>query len=165
MSTTPEELADPAPVRRNFSEGPHNLGAVTLLSRLVQEVLAVQLSRLGLTFAQAIVLVRLWQSADGNLPQSELIEMLVLSRASGSLVLKELEDQGFIIRSTDPVDARRLLVELTPRGEQIESDVHAAFEEVESRLFHPVGSDTWQTVYGSLRSAILALVSERQKPG
>lgn len=162
MSRTPQDPAESHPGRRGFAEGPHNLGAVTLLARLVQERLAVPLGELGLTFAEAVAMVRLWRSPDGSLPQSELIEKLVLSRASGSLVLSELEDAGFVTRSADPQDARRLLVHLTDRGEEIEGEVHAAFERLESHLFDPIGSDSWQTVYHSLRSAVLTMIAERQ---
>ncbi len=147
--------------RRSFSQGPHNLGLVTLLSRLVQEKLAPLLGASGLTFAQAIAMVRLWQSPDGSLPQSQLIEKLVLSRASGSLVLSELEESGFIARTADPADGRRLMVKLTGRGEEIEGDVYAAFEQLEAHLFHPIGADEWQAVHRSLRSAVLTMIQER----
>ena len=160
--TAPAHPANPAgSVRKSFSQGPHNLGLVTLLSRLVQEELAPLLGACGLTFAQAIAMVRLWQSPDGSLPQSQLIEKLVLSRASGSLVLSELEEAGFVARSVDPADGRRLLVKLTDRGEQIEGEVYAAFEQLEAHLFHPIGSDDWHTVNRSLRAAVLTMIGER----
>ncbi|MCQ3803018.1 MAG: MarR family transcriptional regulator [bacterium] len=165
MPNEPPDTAGTSPNRQGFAEGPHNLGAVTLLARLVQERLAVPLGKLGLTFAEAIAMVRLWRSPDGSLPQSDLIEQLVLSRASGSLVLSELEEAGFITRSIDPHDARRLLVSLTPQGEEIESKVHDAFEQLESHLFSPIGSDNWETVYDSLRSAVLTMIAERQQTG
>lgn len=157
-TTTPGTL----PARRGFAEGPHNLGVVTLLARLVQERLATSLSKLGLTFAEAIAMVRLWRSPDGSMAQSDLIEKLVLSRASGSLVLSELEKAGYVTRSPDPQDARRLLVHLTDSGKEIENQVHAAFEQLESHLFDPIGSDNWDTVHTSLRSAVLTMIAERQ---
>lgn len=152
----------PEPSRRGFSEGPHSLGAVTLLARLVQERLAGPLGTMGLTFAQAVAMVRLWRSPDGSLSQSELIEKLVLSRASGSLVLAELEEAGLVARSVDPRDGRRLLVHLTNRGAGIEGEVHAAFEELEAHLFAPIGSQSWDAMYNSLRSAVLTMIAERR---
>ena len=151
---------EPMP-RSGFSDGPHVLGAVTLLARLVQEALASRLSDLGITFAQAVALVRLWQAPDGTLPQSELIEKLAVSRASGSLVLGELESAGYLDRSIDPLDARRQVVTLTDDGRRIEADVHAAFEGLESWLFDPIGSDEWKTTYTELRSAIETLIAHR----
>jgi DNA-binding MarR family transcriptional regulator len=141
------------------------LGAVTLLARLLQESVVPKLSDLGLTFAQAVAMVRLWQAPTGELSQSVLIEMLAVSRASGSLVLSELESQGFIVRSVDRGDGRRHVVRLTDRGVAIEQAVHDVFEHAEAKLFDPVGSLEWQTTYRSLRSAIESLIEERSSSG
>jgi len=153
------------PKREGFDEGPHVLGAVTLLARLVQDALTPRLAEFGLSFAEAVAMVRLWQSPTASLPQSALIEKLAVSRASGSLVLSDLEQKGFVRRLLDPGDARRQIVELTERGTAIESDVHEAFEDLEGRLFHPIGSESWKTTYRSLRSAIDALVAVRNGAG
>lgn len=147
--------------RAGFADGPHVLGAVTLLARLVQDELGPRLAELGLTFAEAVAMVRLWQAPGGTLGQSELIEKLAVSRASGSLVLSDLEESGFITRSIDPSDARRQVVTLSEKGRAVEPDVHAEFEAVEARLFDPIGSDAWKTTYGSLRSAIESLLVAR----
>lgn len=163
MENTLDANAGADSSRVGFSEGPHSLGAVTLLARLVQERLSIALGELGLTFAEAIAMVRLWQSPTGALAQSELIEQLILSRASGSLVLSDLEEAGFITRSKDPRDARRLLVNLTAGGREIEQSVHAAFEQLESHLFDPIGSLRWETVYNSLTSAVKTMIAERHK--
>ena len=154
-------MSESRPQRSDFSDGPHALGAVTLLARLLQDVLTPRLAELGLSFAEAVAMVRLWQSPDGSLSQSELIERLAVSRASGSLVLSDLEKGGFVTRSIDPADARRQIVELTARGSEIEGPVHAEFEAMEAHLFDPIGSDAWKTTYGSLRSAIETLIAER----
>jgi DNA-binding MarR family transcriptional regulator len=131
----------------------------------VQDALTPRLAEFGLSFAEAVAMVRLWQSPTGSLPQSALIEKLAVSRASGSLVLSDLEQKGFVRRLLDPGDARRQIVELTERGTAIESEVHEAFEDLEGRLFHPIGSESWKTTYRSLRSAIDALVAVRNGAG
>ncbi|MDH3247668.1 MAG: MarR family transcriptional regulator [Acidimicrobiia bacterium] len=147
--------------REGFADGPHVLGAVTLLARLVQDELGPRLGELGLTFAETVAMVRLWQAPGGTLGQSDLIEKLAVSRASGSLVLSDLERSGFITRSIDPTDARRQVVALSEKGRAAESAVHSEFEALESRLFDPIGSDAWKTTYGSLRSAIESLLVAR----
>lgn len=161
MSTTSEPIAHGGTDRTGFGDGPHLLGGITLLARLAQEMVAARLAPFGLTFSQAVAMVRLWQTDGGSMPQSELIEKLAVSRASGSLVLSELEAKGFITRSIDPTDARRQIVSLSDRGAEIQTEVHAEFEAVEVRLFDPIGSDAWKTTYGSLRSAIESLLMER----
>ena len=154
-------MKDPDTMRSGFADGPHVLGAVTLLARLAQDELGPRLAKHGLTFAEAVAMVRLWQAPEGTLGQSELIEKLAVSRASGSLVLSELETNGFIRRSIDPTDARRQVVALSAKGRAVESAVHAEFETLEAHLFDPVESDAWKTTYGSLRSAIDSLLVAR----
>lgn len=150
--------------RSRFGEGPHVLGAVTLLARLAQEQIAANLTDFGLTFSQAVAMVRLWQTDDGSISQSDMIERLAVSRASGSLVLTELATLGLLTRSSDPADARRQIVRLTERGREIEPAVHAVFESVEAELFAPIDSEEWWTAYRQLRSAIDKLVAGRSTP-
>ena len=101
-------------------------------ARLAQEQVAIRLSALGISYAQAVVLVRLYRSATGTLPKSDMIESLAVSRASGTLVLSQLEARGLVSRAADPGDARRLVIALTEAGRGLEEPVHGVFEEVES---------------------------------
>lgn len=103
-----------------------------MTARLAQEQVAIRLSALGISYAQAVVLVRLYRSASGSLPQSDMIDSLAVSRASGTLVLSQLEARGLVSRAADPGDARRLVIELTEAGRDLEEPVHAVFQEVES---------------------------------
>lgn len=103
--------------------------------------MATRLSALGISYAQAVVLVRLYRSVTGSVPQTDMIESLAVSRASGTLVLSQLEARGLISRTADPGDARRLVVELTDAGRALELPVYGVFEEVESvirRSLEPV---------------------------
>ncbi|HSR22487.1 MAG TPA: MarR family transcriptional regulator [Candidatus Eisenbacteria bacterium] len=123
-----------------FLASSHLSGLLVLTARLVQEQVAIRLSPLGISYAQAAVLVCLYRSATGVLPQSDLIESLAVSRASGTLVLTQLQALGLIGRTPDPGDARRLVIRLTDAGRDLELPVHGAFEEVESvirRSLHP----------------------------
>ncbi len=106
-------------------------------------------------------MVRLWQTPSGSAPQSELIEKLAVSRASGSLVLSELESTGLITRTIDPRDGRRQIVSLTEKGREIEGPVYKVFETTEAELFAAVGTEEWWTTYGQVRAAIDALISDR----
>lgn len=103
-----------------------------MTARLAQEQVATRLSALGISYAQAVVLVRLYRSVTGTLPQSDMIESLAVSRASGTLVLSQLEARGLVSRTADPADARRLVIELTDAGRGLEQPVHDVLEEVET---------------------------------
>jgi DNA-binding MarR family transcriptional regulator len=106
----------------------------------VQERIGRDLEPLGVSYAQAAVLVRLWRR-DGQMPQAEMIRSLALSRASGTLVLNELEQRGLIERRQDERDARRLVVRLTEEGVDIEPQVFEVFHLVESAIRAPLSED------------------------
>jgi DNA-binding MarR family transcriptional regulator len=117
---------------RPFITSPHLIGLLTVTARLVQEQVAIKLSPLGVSYAQMVVLVRLYRSLTGTVPQTDMIESLAVSRASGTLVLSQLEARGLVVRTADPADARRLVIALTDAGRDLELPVHAVLEEVES---------------------------------
>ncbi len=119
---------------RSFRTTSHVLGLVTLVGRLVQERLGYLLQSHGLSFAQAVALVRLWRSPDGTLRQSDLIESLTVSRALGSQLLGELERMKLIVRRIDSSDGRRQVVALTESGANLETEVLKVFDQVENEL-------------------------------
>ncbi len=76
----------------------------------------------------------LWVSAAGGLvlgilrdrgpmPPSELSERLIVTRATVTGVLDSLERRGFVRRSANPADRRSLLVEITPEGLRVLTDL------------------------------------------
>jgi DNA-binding MarR family transcriptional regulator len=129
---------------------PHLIGLLTVTARLVQEQVAVRLFALGVSYAQAAVLVRLYRSAAG-VAQTDLIESLAVGRASGTLLLGQLEARGLISRTADPADARRLLVELTDYGRELERPVHEVFDEVESVIRRSLGPDEVAAAFDTMR--------------
>lgn len=120
--------------QRPFIASPHLIGLLVVTARLVQEQVATRLASLGISYAQAIVLVRLYRSQSGSLAQSDMIESLAVSRASGTLVLSQLEARGLISRNSDPSDARRLQINLTAAGRELEQPVYEVLEEVETAI-------------------------------
>jgi DNA-binding MarR family transcriptional regulator len=120
--------------RAGFRNSPHLIGLVALVGRLAQDRVAAALSPLGVTYAQAVTLVRLWRSEAHALRQRDLIESLGVSRATGSQVLNQLDDLGLIERRWDEADARNRVVTLTGKGRDLESPVLAVFDEVEEML-------------------------------
>jgi len=117
---------------RPFIASPHLGGLLVVTARLVQEQVAIRLQALGVSYAQAAALIRLYRSIRGSVPQTDIIESLAVSRASGTLVLSQLEAMGLIARAADPADARRLVISLTDAGWELEVPMHAALEEVEA---------------------------------
>ena len=108
---------------------------------------------LGISYAQAVALVHLYDAPDGSVSQTDVIDSLALSRASGTLVLSQLEAHGLISRRPDPADARRLIISLTEDSEAIEQQVHACFEDVENlvcRSLEPAEVEAMFNVLGRM---------------
>jgi DNA-binding MarR family transcriptional regulator len=115
-----------------------------MLSRVTRSIsvgLGRRLDDAGLTFAQYLVLVRLWRAAPAPLVQAELALELAVERSSVSTLLASLEDEGLVTRSPDPADGRRLLVQLTGRGRALELPVLGIVDEYEAELVHGFSPD------------------------
>jgi DNA-binding MarR family transcriptional regulator len=147
---------------RSFATSPHLIGLLTLTGRLVQERIAQDLAKLGISYAQAAVLVRLWRRGGGEMSQTEMIQSLALSRASGTLVLNELAQRGLIERRPDEIDARRVIVGLTQTGRDLEPAVLDIFERVEATIRAPLGDDDVEDAFRTLLAVLDAMQRGRR---
>ena len=93
------------------------------------------LDRLGLTYAQYLVMLVLWEEA----PQSVGSIGARLHLDSGTLtpLLKRMETAGLISRTRDAEDERRVLVDLTDKGRDLRSEA----EKVPGALADGLGID------------------------
>lgn len=141
----------------SFRSVSHTTGLVTLIGRLLQSEVASRLDDHDLTFAQAVLLVRLWRSEHGSAPQSQLIDSLALSRATGSQLLANLERSDLIAREVSSDDARKQIVHLTKRGKALETPVLAVFGEVEAILVRSIGANEQRVTHATLRGMLTNL--------
>jgi DNA-binding MarR family transcriptional regulator len=89
----------------------------------VQQVLLARveaiLRPLGLTFARYEVLMLLRFSSKGCLPVGKIGERLQVHPASVTNAVQRLEQDGYVSRTSNPVDGRSVLAEITPRGKKL----------------------------------------------
>lgn len=87
--------------------------ATNLLNRLYGPVLR----QLGLTYPQYLVMLVLWEKE----PQTvgKLGARLYLDSGTLTPLLKRMEVAGYVTRSRDPADERRVMIELTERGKAL----------------------------------------------
>jgi MarR family transcriptional regulator, negative regulator of the multidrug operon emrRAB len=71
---------------------------------------------IGLTENSFHVLCLLMASSAGRASPSELSDMVGTSRSNMTKILESLAEDGFVSRSTDEKDSRRLTVQITPAG-------------------------------------------------
>lgn len=87
--------------------------ATNLLNRLYGPILA----GLGLTYPQYLVMLVLWERQ----PQTvgALGTRLYLDSGTLTPLLKRMEASGFVTRTRDPKDERRVLIGLTDKGKRL----------------------------------------------
>lgn len=97
-------------------------------SRVATNAYRDALAHLGLTYTQFVTMLALWE--DDGATVSALGNRLRLDSGTLSPLLRRLADMGLVERRRDTADERRVTVHLTPRGQEIRSDV----TEVQHRL-------------------------------
>lgn len=128
----------PAHDRSSFSGRNYVSGMLSRTTRSLSVGLGRRLGDVGLTFAQYLILVRLWRAAPAPLVQADLVVDLAVERSSMSTQLVLLDRIGLVERTTDPSDGRRLLVRLTDKGALLETAVLEIVERYEAQLVEGV---------------------------
>jgi DNA-binding MarR family transcriptional regulator len=151
----------PAHRSPSFAESRHLSGLVTLTARLVQEMIGTDLAPYRITYAQAVALVRLWRGDENGMLQGELAIKLSLSRPATTLMLRDLEERGLILRHTDQRDGRRHVVLLTDAGRALEVDVLAVFDKTERLLEAALSKADRPKAFAILRQLLGAVEQAR----
>ena len=85
--------------------------------RRIHQAMGQRLSRHGLPLSLAVALLSLHTRDDVAEP-AQLADLLLLPRQTMTFVLDTLESKGLARRRPHPVDRRRKIIQLTPRGHQ-----------------------------------------------
>jgi DNA-binding MarR family transcriptional regulator len=78
--------------------------------------------------------------ARGGSPLSGIIKGLGVSKQAAGQLVDTLVVRGYLDRSTDPEDRRRMTVSLTERGQLAASASRSAIEQVDARATEQVGA-------------------------
>ena len=85
--------------------------------RRIHQAMGLRLSRHGLPLSLAVALLRL-RTQDEAAEPAQLADQLLQPRQTMTFVLDALERQGLARRHPHPVDRRRKVIRLTPKGDQ-----------------------------------------------
>lgn len=85
--------------------------------RRIHQAMGLRLSRHGLPLSLAVALLRL-RTQDEAAEPAQLADLLLLPRQTMTFVLDALDRLGLARRRQHPVDRRRKVIQLTPRGHQ-----------------------------------------------
>jgi DNA-binding MarR family transcriptional regulator len=86
---------------------------------------------LGVTGPQRLAIRTIERLPDG--PAQEVARALHLHKSTITGILQRLEQQGFVSRTTDPGDARRIQLRLTAKGRRITAAKGATIEQAVRR--------------------------------
>ncbi len=101
-------------------------GAANRLARLHKPIL----EPLGLTFPQYLAILALLDGAP--LSVGALGARLDMDTGTITPLVKRLESAGFVTRRRDPVDERRVLVDLTPHGRSLEPAIRGVTNQIKT---------------------------------
>lgn len=113
------------------------------------------LRRHGLTEQQWRVIRAL--SEFGRIDAGELAKRSFLLAPSLTRILQHLERKGLVLRGTDSVDQRRLVVALTARGRRIFAEVAPESESLYEAIEVEFGAERLEALYGLLADFYAAL--------
>ena len=99
--------------------------------------------------------------ASGRRPAEEILRSLHVSKQAVSQLIDTLALRGYLVRSVDEEDRRRIKLELTPRGELAAATTAAATESIDERLLAAVGPAAFQTT----RATLIALAEMTHRHG
>jgi DNA-binding MarR family transcriptional regulator len=109
--TTTTETADIAPPT------PQGETLVQQIARIYYDMLPAFERHVGMTKARWQVLMLLWR--EGELSQAVLQQRLRVDGAAITRQVKQIEEEGLVLRRADPHDNRFTLVALTEAGQQL----------------------------------------------
>lgn len=89
-------------------------------SRLITREYQPYLDKLGITYPQYLVFMVLWEK--NKITVNEITKKLMLNTNTVTPLLKRMATQGFITRTRYPEDERKVIIELTDKGEALKEE-------------------------------------------
>lgn len=123
-------------------------------SRAIIKAYHPLLSPLGLTYAQYLVMVALWES--GPLAVKTLAERLSLDTGTLSPLLKRLESAGLIARTRNKEDERGVTISLTRSGEDLRKKAPAIGEAIACAV--PIKDEAVAQLQQTLRRLVREMI-------
>ena len=105
---------------------------VYAVSRLITREYQPLLDRLGITYPQYLVLMILWE--EDGVPVNDIAKKLILNTNTITPLLKRMEKDGIIRRKRSKEDERKVIVQLTAKGREMQEEASLIPEKLAGRL-------------------------------
>ncbi|WP_304232062.1 MarR family winged helix-turn-helix transcriptional regulator [Jiulongibacter sediminis] len=102
------------------------------ISRLTNQLYTSILKKLNITYPQYLVLLVLWER-DGQMIK-DLGERLLLDTNTLTPLLKRMQQKGLLSRERSGEDERKVIVSLTPKGQQLKEEAVCIPQEIMSKF-------------------------------
>jgi DNA-binding MarR family transcriptional regulator len=112
---------------------------VQQIARVYYEILPVFERYVGMSKARWSILMLLWRA--GELSQATLQQRLRVDGAAITRQVKQLEEEGLVLRRSDPQDNRFTLVDLTEIGRQLMASLVGKREAFEALVTAGIGEE------------------------
>jgi MarR family transcriptional regulator, 2-MHQ and catechol-resistance regulon repressor len=99
------------------------------------------------------------EGAGGPVPTGQVSAEMHVSTATMTTVLDTLERNGYILRQPDPVDRRRVLVDITPAAQAVLDQVLPDVQQLVTATLSPLDDQTLHMLLQALAAANDALES------
>lgn len=113
---------------------------------------------LDLSMAQLKTLMTLYDV--GALPIGQIAELLTVGQPTASHLVDRLVQGGFVVRTEDPIDRRRTLAELSPRGVALLDQLREVRSEPLQRWLTQLDHTTLTALHLGLRALVDAAKTE-----
>lgn len=101
-------------------------------SRLITREYQPFLDKLGITYPQYLVLMILWE--EDGMAVNDIAKKLILNTNTITPLLKRMEQQGIIRRKRSRQDERKVIVQLTEKGREMQEEASLIPQQLASRL-------------------------------
>lgn len=101
-------------------------------SRLITREYQPYLDKLGITYPQYLVMLILWE--EDHVPVNDIAKKLILNTNTITPLLKRLEQQELLMRERSTEDERKVLVQLTEKGRQLQEQASLVPEQLLNQL-------------------------------
>lgn len=132
---------------------------VTYAQKLLHRGLGEGLQKHGVTVAQWMVLVVLWET-DG-LSQKELSQRVAVETATLSRTVDRMERDGLVTRDRSETDRRQVHVRLTEYGAGLWRDLVPEAEANQDRALTGISEDEEEVLRGLLKRVITNMTPEK----
>lgn len=133
---------------------------------MVESAIGAVTRRHGLSHA-AFNALAVIEGAGGPLLTGEVAARMHITSGSVTSVLDTLERKGFVVRTDDPADRRRVLVDITPEAQQLLDECLPRIQQTTDLLLVRLDEGQQQALLdalGAVRDAVAALPTELPEP-